>query len=104
MHGIGEQQRAAVEALLEHPTIPSEELAKKLKMSSSSMAGVFSGLSKQMKALNLHPMELYQTSITWEEGERVRRISLDLGFRLAAEEADWPRKEQDAPATNKRKH
>jgi hypothetical protein len=92
IHSIGEQQRAAVKEMLKCPAILSTILAEKLGVEDSSLAGIFSGLSKQMKALGLHPKQLYTTGISWEGGGRDRHIYLNRGFQIAAEDAFWPRK------------
>lgn len=54
LQAIGEKQKAAVSLMAEHAGIGSTELAKRLTLDSQTvLAGVISGLSKQLKTLDL---------------------------------------------------
>ena len=60
---IGEQQKAAVLIMAEHAGISSADLAKRLKLDNEmALAGVISGLSKQLKGLDLSSDCLLYTS------------------------------------------
>jgi hypothetical protein len=56
------------------------------------LAGIQSGLVRQVRVLGLEPFDLYQVHISWKGGRRTRYFTLDPGFRFAAEEQGWPPK------------
>jgi hypothetical protein len=91
---IGVIQKRFLAVLLEtRGGVHVDYAAKRLGLSSSmALAGVQSGLAKQVRALGLEPGDLYRVQITWTEGERNRYLTLDEGFRLAALDNDWPPK------------
>ncbi len=54
------------------------------------LAGIQSGLVRQVRALGLEPIDLYHVHISWRDNCRTRYFTLDPGFRFAAEEQGWP--------------
>jgi len=102
VHGIGPQQQKAVIAMLRQAGIRADALARELGIEEGSFGGVLSGLSKQLKQLELRPSDLYLVHTDWSDGERKRLFFLERAFRLAAEEVGWPEKrkeEKDAAST-----
>ncbi|HEY5027942.1 MAG TPA: hypothetical protein VIK39_06005 [Candidatus Angelobacter sp.] len=105
---IGRQQIETVKALLENPRgITSGKLAERLKLPNEmALAGVLSGLSKQLKKLNLKPAHLYSVNTRWiGENTKEREFVTQRAFDLAAEEVGWPEAErkEDAPNTKKKR-
>ena len=95
--GIGQLQTAIVMALLANPRhgITSSELVKALKLPDEvSLAGALSGLSKQLKRLELKPAHLYTVNTTWTGDGKTRRFFVHRAFELAAEELGWPEAEK----------
>jgi hypothetical protein len=92
VQNIGLSQKIFLAALLDSPDdVRAETIAKKIGAPSSMvMAGVQSGLAKQVRAIGLEPSDLYRVQITWTEDERKRYLTLDDGFRLMAEDNEWP--------------
>jgi hypothetical protein len=56
------------------------------------LAGIQSGLVRQVRGLGLEPFDLYQIHISWKGGRRTRYFTVDPGFRFTAEEQGWPPK------------
>jgi hypothetical protein len=102
VNDIGYQQKKAVIALLQnHGSITATALAEETGIEEGALGGVLSGLSKQLKQLELKPYDLYRVHTDWRNGERKRLFFLQYAFRLAAEEVGWPeeRKKDDAAST-----
>jgi hypothetical protein len=95
VQNIGLTQKMFLAALLDSPSaVRAEIVAKKIGAPSSMvMAGIQSGLAKQVRTIGLEPTDLYRVHINWTEGERKRFLTLDEGFRLAAEDSEWPPQE-----------
>lgn len=91
VQSIGRQQREIVKALLEHPVgITSGRLAERLRLSDEmSLAGILSGLSKQLKKLELKPAHLYSVNTSWRPEGKKREFVIHRAFELAAEELGW---------------
>ena len=71
--------------------VDSTQLVKGLGLGSQiALAGVLSGLSKQLRSMGLSPTELYRVDTSWRENKRVRRFTLMPEFELAAQDAGWP--------------
>jgi hypothetical protein len=107
LYGIGDQQKDAVLAMAEHDGISSAELTKRLHLSSEmALAGAISGLSKQLKNLDLTPPALYTVNTSWNGKKKERFFFLQRYFRQTAEEVGWPREkgeQQDARSATKHK-
>jgi hypothetical protein len=87
---IGEKQKAAVSLMAEHAGIGSAKLAKRLKLDSqTALAGVISGLSKQLKTLDLELDNLYMVKTKWNGKKKEELFFLRESFRQAAEKAGW---------------
>jgi hypothetical protein len=105
VNDIGSHQKKAVIALLESKGyLGAADLAKKIGMEEGALGGVLSGLSKQLKQLELKPYDLYRVHTDWTNGERKRLFFLQRAFRLAAEEVGWPEERKDnASSTSKKR-
>jgi len=92
IRSVGDQQVKLLETMLSRPSwVTARELTKVLQLSNEmALAGVLSGLSKQVKALGLRPINLYQVDVRWDGKKKTRSFFLDQGFRLTAEEMGWP--------------
>ena len=93
VESTGELGQAFIKYLLKQPgmLIPSSEITKALKLRKEiELAGVLSGLSKQLKKLNLRPHQLYFVDVSWEGKEKERSFDIDRGFEVAATEMGWP--------------
>jgi hypothetical protein len=88
-------QKQVLLAIWEKSGITSTKLAEKLKLRDEmSLAGVLSGLSKQLKKLEMKPSDLYQVHTEWEGKNKSRAFYLQRAFCLAAEEVGWPEEER----------
>jgi hypothetical protein len=90
---IGVAQQKFLAVLFDSPRGPVnvETIAKKLGVNSAmALAGVQSGLAKQLRAMGLEPIDLYRVEISWVGDERKRYLTLNEGFRLAALDVGWP--------------
>jgi hypothetical protein len=105
VHSIKPQQQKAVIALFENPSLWANGLAEAIGIDESALGGVLSGLSKQLRQLELRPSDLYQVHTDWTDGQRKRMFFLQPAFRLTAEEVGWPeeRKVQDAASTKQKR-
>lgn len=71
--------------------IPSTEINKALGFKKHiELAGVLSGLSKQLKKLGMRPHQLYFVDVSWNGKQKERGFAIDREFLLAAEEIGWP--------------
>jgi len=105
VHNIKPQQKKAVLALFENHSLWADGLAKAIGIDERALGGVLSGLSKQLRHLELKPSDLYQVHTDWSNGQRKRMFFLQPAFRLTADEVGWPeeRKVQDAAATKRQR-
>lgn len=93
LKNAGFQQKGFLRALAEGNHIASEEMLKTLGLKSEvSLAGVLSGLSKQLKKLGIPVSELYAVRVEWTGKTKKRSFWLTREFRSAAEELGWPDK------------
>src|SRR5271157_133903 len=90
IQGIGPHQTRFVAELLHGRLMDASDLIAKIGIEESALGGVLSGLSKQLKQLNLKPSDLYWVHTDWSNAQRTRMFSLQRAFRLAAEEVGWP--------------
>jgi hypothetical protein len=88
---VGLQQRKFLRVLAEGNHKRSEEILEALGLKSEeSLAGVLSGLSKQLKKLGIPVSELYAVQVEWTGKAKKRFFWLTREFRSAAEELGWP--------------
>lgn len=94
LKSVGEHQKLFLRALFEHKgELTSDKVLKELSLDSEvSFAGVLSGLSKQLKKLNIKPWALYTVQVQWTAKTKTRSFKLSNDFRWAALELGWPDK------------
>ena len=92
LKGVGFHQRRFLKALAaEESPINSEQILKTLSLNSEeALAGVLSGLSKQLKKLGMKTTDLYGVSVKWTGKTKNRSFWLSSEFRSAADELGWP--------------
>jgi len=109
LNGIGEMQKKFLAVLSSKNTVKSRALAEELKMDSEvALAGVVSGLSKQLRKMSIQPSSLYRVDVEWKGKEKERSFLLSSDFRDALTELGWPeawqaRKETDETASTKKR-
>lgn len=110
MRNLGDLQKDFLASLFAKSNVPSTAIRKQLGIDSEvALAGVLSGLSKQLKAMNLSSGDLYVVTVKWSGKQKQRLFTLNPDFMYAAIDAGWPDEwkgeHQDASATKrKRKH
>jgi len=92
VENIGPLQKEFLNVLLDAThSLQADEVRRRLHLSSlMALAGVQSRLAKEVRNVGLEPSDLYQVRIDWTEGERRRFFTLDVGFRMVANEEGWP--------------
>jgi len=91
MNAIGELQQAFLITIDDKPNITSTELVRKLGLDSDvALAGVISGLSKQLKGIGIEPKDVFLIDVKWTGKTKTRRFLLDDFFRNAGAEQNWP--------------
>jgi len=91
INGIGELQRKLLAIVHRKPGITSKELVKELRLESEvALAGVISGLSKQLKQLDVEPKRVFVIDVKWKGKTKTRKFLLDDFFLQAGIEQDWP--------------
>src|SRR5437867_6755954 len=88
---LGPQQHLFLQVMYEDRLITSDDAIKRLSLDSElAFAGVLSGLSKQLKKMDIKPWQLYTTQAQWLGKEKKRSFGLLNAFRWAAHELRWP--------------
>lgn len=91
IEGIGDLQRNFLIAIRRKPGISSKELVTELQMDSEvALAGVISGLSKQLKKMQIEPRQVFLIRVDWKGKSKNRTFLLDDFFVGAAMEQNWP--------------
>jgi len=91
INGIGELQQRLLIAVHRKPGITSKELVRELRMDSEvALAGVISGLSKQLKQLNIEPKLVFGIDVKWKGKAKTRRFVMNDFFLHAGIEQNWP--------------
>ena len=87
----GENQKLLLLLLHRGNMVPSDKIIESLGLNSEvALAGVLSGLSKQLKRMELRPWNLYTVETSWNGKEKTRRFKLVGEFSHAAEQLGWP--------------
>jgi len=82
--------------------VPSGDVIRALGLSSEvALAGVLSGLSKQLKKLGLKTWDLYTTHVTWDGKTKARWFQLAGDFVKEAEKLGWPEGWKDYEKTKR---
>ena len=91
LKGVGPMQNALLEVMATKLWITSAELIEELGLESElSLAGVLSGLSKQLRAMGIMTHSLYQIKTDWNGKNKVRSFMLAQEFKMIAELHGWP--------------
>jgi hypothetical protein len=91
INAIGELQQRLLVAIRHKPGITSKELVRELRMDSEvALAGVISGLSKQLKQLEIEPKQVFLIDVKWKGKAKTRRFLLNDWFLQAGIEQNWP--------------
>jgi hypothetical protein len=91
LRGVGEKQKNFLRFLFEKGRVSSTEVRKQLGIQNEiSLAGVLSGLSKQLKKLSLKPWDIYAVQIEWDGKGKTRSFLLSQSFKWAAMQLGWP--------------
>src|SRR5262249_43983330 len=78
--GIGIAQQKLLGVLITAPRGPVnvDTIAKRLGLPSTvALAGIQSGLAKQLRVIGLEPIDLYRVEISWTDGDRNRFLTLN---------------------------
>ncbi|HTV06752.1 MAG TPA: hypothetical protein VME86_15395 [Acidobacteriaceae bacterium] len=71
--------------------ISSAELVEKLGLESEvALAGVISGLSKQLKQLGIEPKQVFIIDVKWNGKKKTRTFKLNDFFKGVGQEHNWP--------------
>lgn len=90
LNGIGLTQRRFLEALA-YKAIDARDMEKTLGLDSQvALAGVLSGLSKQLRSMGIAPVSLYLVDTSWHGKKKERTFSLARGFKVVARDMGWP--------------
>jgi hypothetical protein len=91
INGVGELQKKLLAATYRKPGITSKELVRELRVESEiALAGVISGLSKQLKQLEIEPKQVFVIEVKWSGKVKTRRFILNDFFLHAGVEQNWP--------------
>jgi len=89
--GIDKLQHRFLAAILETPRIYSAELTKQLGLESEvALAGVISGLSKQLKQIGIESGQTFEIEVEWTGKKKTRTFILDDFFKSAGVKQNWP--------------
>lgn len=88
---VGKYQHRFLMFVWEQKRISSTDLIEKLGLKSEvALAGVISGLSKQLRALNIEPNQVFAIEVKWDGKKKNRTFILNDFFAGAAVEQNWP--------------
>jgi hypothetical protein len=91
VNGLGQLQRKFLAVVFEFSHVTSASVVSKLKLDSAvALAGVLSGLSKQLKKMGISPRKLYRVDIKWDGKTKERFFDLAPDFKMTAIEMGWP--------------
>jgi hypothetical protein len=91
LNGLGGTQKRLLAILADGGSIESGVIVKALGLDSEiALAGVLSGLSKQVRKLEVNPHNLYSVEVEWEGRDKVRYFRIKEDFWRALNEIGWP--------------
>jgi hypothetical protein len=91
LNGIGELQKKFLAALSSRAELSSSTLVESIGIESEiALAGVVSGLSKQLRKMSINPTSLYSVEVIWKGKGKTRFFRLSSDFRDALIELGWP--------------
>jgi hypothetical protein len=112
INGVGDLQQRLLVAIYRKPKITSKELVQVLGIASEvALAGIISGLSKQVKQLGIDPNQVFSIEVKWTGKTKTRRFILDDFFLHAGMEQNWPdawegstkKGDRNAPSTKRKR-
>jgi hypothetical protein len=81
IEGIGDLQRELLIAIRRKPGISGKELVAALRLESEvALAGVISGMSKQLKKMQIEPSRVFSIKVAWNGKNKNRTFLLDDFF------------------------
>lgn len=103
--GIGDLQQRLLVSIRRKPGITSKELVKQLGLDSEvALAGVISGLSKQLKQLGVEPKHVFLIDVKWSGKKKIRTFLLEDFFVGAGAEQNWPEAWEKMRTAKERRH
>jgi hypothetical protein len=88
---VGPLQQQFLVAIRRKPGTTSRELVSVLGLGSEvALAGVISGLSKQIKPLGIEPKHVFKINVNWSGKTKTRKFILEDFFIGAGMEQNWP--------------
>lgn len=91
LDGIGESQTRLLAMLACGASVPSGDILTRLRLDSEiALAGVLSGLSKQVRKMEVNPHDLYSVEVEWQGKDKVRYFRMKEDFLGALNEIGWP--------------
>jgi hypothetical protein len=91
INGIGRLQHLLLASICWKPGASSSELVQWLGLDSEvALAGVISGLSKQLKQVAVEPKQVFLITVKWAGKKKNRTFLLDDFFQGAASDQNWP--------------
>lgn len=89
--GVAQQKLLAVLLASPHGPVNNETIIKEMGLRSATvLAGIQSGLAKQLRLIRMDTRAVYLVEHSWVDGKRKRCLTLNEGFRLTAMKHDWP--------------
>ncbi len=109
LDNTGELQKKFLATLSSGTSLSSGSLAEMIGVESEiALAGVISGLSKQLRKMSINSNSIYSVDVVWKGKGKTRFFKLSSDFHNALVELGWPeawqteRKEQNETASTKR--
>ena len=91
IENIGAQQQRLLATVYRFAGITSDQLKNALQLDSElALAGVISGLSKQLKQVDIEPKQVFQINVSWRGKKKTRMFQLNPDFVQVAYQLDWP--------------
>jgi hypothetical protein len=91
IHGLGDSQRQLLIMLSSGASVLSEQIVKGLGLRSEiALAGVLSGLSKQVRKMETNPHDLYSVEVEWQGRNKLRYFRIKEDFLNVLNEIGWP--------------
>ena len=91
MLGLNDSQRNLLLAIYQRPNLTGRELAAALGLDSEfALAGVISGLSKQLKPMEIDLEQILTIKVKWTGKTKTRRFMLEDFFVSAGAVQGWP--------------
>ena len=91
LNGVGDLQRKLLSAVRRKPGMTSKELIREVGVDSEvALAGVISGLSKQLQQMGVQIRDVLLIDVKWGGKTKTRRFTLEEFFLGAGAEQGWP--------------